>query len=320
MATRQSAPPKKTDAPSFSILVTCFCEDSVIEEFHARLSTALQKISLSYEIVYVDDGSTDATFRKLTQLYESDLNIGCLVGLLGNVGQTNAQTAAIAHATGKDFIFIDADLQVDPEDIVPLVELFSDGYDLVSGYRKRRCDPYWRRIASSVANMLLSRVSRHQLRDIGCGMKILHGELIRSFQFSQYKPFRPVSVVRAAQKCVDSPINHHPRRVHKSGWTIYQLVAFYRNIFVETVEHFFHILVLVCCLLTLCLVGTMALMWESGWLLPVPTALHLLIAVTGISTLLNTVLLGLLGEFAMRNTRMFQEDPVYIVRTLLSRQ
>lgn len=319
MPGRRTSAVTEANASDFSILVTCYCEDSVIEEFHARLSAAMCNVPQTYEIVYVDDGSSDTTFEKLASLFESDTHVGCVVRLLGNVGQTSAQTAAIAHANGRHFIFIDADLQVDPEDIVPLIKAFAKGRDLVSGYRTRRCDPLLRRVASMLVNGMLSRVSKRQLKDIGCGFKVLHGELIRSFRFNQHKPFRPVSVIKAARSCVDVPINHHPRRVNKSGWTLLQLFAFYRNIFVETAELFFHVLVLACLASGLGLIAIMAALWFSGWSMPPEPAFQILLGISLGSTLFNTILLGLLGEFAMRNTRMFQDDPVYIVRELLSR-
>ena len=124
--------------PDLSIIVTCYFEEQSIDEFHARLSAAAQSTGCSYEIVMVNDGSTDGTWPKLLSLYESDPHVTTVVNLFRNAGQVAAMTAGINHARGQAFVFMDSDLQLDPEELPMLVATYQEGYDIVSGARKER--------------------------------------------------------------------------------------------------------------------------------------------------------------------------------------
>ncbi len=305
--------------PEFSILVTCYQDALSIRELHERLRNTVDKLGRTCEMVFVDDGSTDETPEILNRLFDEDDTIRCLVQLAGNTGQTNAQTAAIAHARGEHYIFVDSDLQIDPEEIPRLIEVFDEGYDIVGGRRMQRYDPIHRVWASALVNLLLRRVSGSQLQDIGCGFKVMRGGVIRSFDIGQTKPFRPVSVIQVAVRMAEVDIAHHPRKYGKSGWTLRRLVAFYRNIFVETSQYAFQVTGVACLLVSFLFLGYIALSYVLPLDLAPTVDQRFVLALIMFNLLLTVGLLATIGEFVRRNTRLLQQDPCYIVRKLRRR-
>ena len=122
----------------FSILISCYFEEQSIQEFYSRLSSTLQEMGRSYAIIFVNDGSTDRTFEELKKIYDSDPNVTAIVDFYKNAGQSNAKTPGVILGSGKAFVLIDSDLQFDPEELPLLVEQYDRGYDVVTGYRKKR--------------------------------------------------------------------------------------------------------------------------------------------------------------------------------------
>ena len=305
--------------PEFSVVVPCYQDERGIGEFHARLSKTIGELGRACEIVFVDDGSTDATPAILDRLFDEDETIGCLVHLAGNVGQTNALTAAIAHARGEHIVIIDSDLQVDPEELPRLVELFDQGYDIVGGLRRERHDPMYRIWASAFVNFMLRRASGCKLRDIGCGFKIMRGSVLRSFNVGPTKPFRPVSVMQAPVRMAEVEIAHHLRKYGRSGWSVRRLSAFFRNILVETSQFAFQVTGILCLLVSLMFLVYVAF----GAVLPLEFAPaanpRLVLGLIALNLLLTVGLLAAVGEFVRYNTRLLQQDPCYFVRKLRRR-
>lgn len=145
------------NAPYLSVIITCYFEEDSIDEFYRRLSAVLHNTDVSYEIVFVNDGSTDATFEKLKTIYDSDPNVTTVIDLFRNCGQLGAMTAGIANARGENFVFMDSDLQLNPEELPLLLAEFQKGVDIVSGYRKGRKDSVLRTIPSKIANMVIAK-------------------------------------------------------------------------------------------------------------------------------------------------------------------
>jgi undecaprenyl-phosphate 4-deoxy-4-formamido-L-arabinose transferase len=305
--------------PEFSIAVACYQEEPGIQEFHARLRKTVGALGRTCEIVFVDDGSTDGTPAILDRLFDEDETIGCLVHLADNVGQANALTAAIVHARGEHVVIIDSDLQVDPEELPRLVEVFDQGYDLVGGRRRERHDPLYRVWASAFVNLLLQRASGCKLRDIGCGFKIMRGSVIRAFNIGPTRPFRPVSVMQAPVRMAEVDIAHHPRKHGHSAWSLRRLFAFYRNILVETSQFTFQVTGILCLLVSLMLLGYAALSYALPRELVPALNQRLVLGLIALNLLLTVGLLAAIGEFVRYNTRLLQQDPCYFVRELRRR-
>src|SRR5438876_5433471 len=165
--------------PQLSIVVPLYNERATLEELHERLTAVLGAIGLSYEIVFVDDGSVDGTCRELRAMAAVDPGVR-VVKLARNYGQTAALAAGFDRARGEIIVAMDGDLQHAPEDLPVLLAKLDEGYDVVSGWRERRADNYWtRRLPSRIANWLIAKSSGVQLRDFGTTFKAYRSAVIK---------------------------------------------------------------------------------------------------------------------------------------------
>ena len=302
--------------PEFSIITTCYYEEQSIDEFYTRLRATAESLGRSYELVMVNDGSTDRTFEKLKGFFDLDTRVTTVIDLYRNAGQVNAMTAGLTHARGRAIVFLDSDLQLDPEDLPMLVREFDEGYDIVSGYRKDRKDSLLRRIPSKLANIVMRKVARHMLSDFGCTYKIYEAKLVRAFEFGPFKPWRTAYVFSRAQRCKEVPVSHHERRHGESGWTFRKLFGFYMDHLVGISERPFQLMSLVCFAFAALLAVRIALVWTvSIQILPVVTTGILLNAIA-FSLLIVLSVLAAIGEYVMRNFLMTQRYPGYIIREI----
>lgn len=302
--------------PDFSIVITCHYEQRSIDEFYGRLRAAAESLGRSYEIVMVNDGSTDRTFEKLKGFYDADSRVTTVIDLFRNAGQVNAMTAGLTHARGRAFVFMDSDLQLDPEDLPRLVQEYDTGHDIVSGYRVGRKDSLLRTIPSRLANLVMRRVAGHSLRDFGCTYKIYDARLVRAFEFGPFKPWRTGYVFSRAGRCAEIPVNHHERRYGSSGWTLRKLFGFCVDHLVGISEHPFQLLSLACLALAALFALRIALAWTvPGAILPEVTPGMILngIALTFL-VLLSAI--ALIGEYVIRSFLMIQRYPGYVIREI----
>lgn len=212
--------------PEFSVIVPCFNESDTLEEFHERLTATMRAVGRSYEVVFVDDGSTDRTAAALREIHDRDQRSVC-VTLCENSGQWAAFAAGISVARGCHFIFLDADLEVYPEDLPRLFEAFDAGHDLVSGVRLRRRGTQFRRTLSWFGNILLRLLLNVPCRDIGSGIKIISGDVVRMLPMDTYQPFCPLPWLFLARRGIDVPVRHFTRRSGASRWSFAGLLYNY---------------------------------------------------------------------------------------------
>src|SRR2546430_12730344 len=154
-------------APDLSIVVTVFNEAASVEELYRRTIAALDSGPRTFELIFVDDGSTDGTFAALERLHAGDSRLRA-VRFKRNFGQHPAMHAGLSRARGDVVVTMDGDLQNQPEDIPQLVEAVEAGYDVASGKRRARKDPVGRSLPSRVINGMLRRVTRVGIEDFGC--------------------------------------------------------------------------------------------------------------------------------------------------------
>lgn len=202
-----------------SVVVPVFNELDSLDILHQQIKTVLTSLERTYEIIYVDDGSTDGSLLKLRKLAEEDDSV-VVIQLRRNFGQTAALSAGIDYARGEVVVCQDADLQNDPEDIPRLLAKLEEGYDLVSGWRKDRQDHWlWRKSTSSLANWLISRVLDFKLHDIGCTLKAYRRELLNHIRlYGQMHRFIPALAVQVGAKVAEIPVNHKPRLYGRSKY------------------------------------------------------------------------------------------------------
>lgn len=303
-----------------SVVISCYYEEKSIDEFHRRLLATLKKINCRFEIIYVNDGSKDATFEKLENIYEQDKEVTAVIDLFGNVGQANAKTPGLPEATGNALVLIDSDLQLDPEELTILVEKYREGFDLVSGVRKKRQDSLLRIIPSRIANSLMRKASKSQLTDFGCTFKIYNMKLVRGFDFDRFNPWRMLPVVSHASRIAEVGVTHHPRKYGKSGWTLQKLFAYNMETIVNLSERPFQYIAILFALLTLVLVARVIIGISFPGSILKATSNGLILNAVAISFLSTLAVLSLIGEFVIRIFSSSQKKPAYIIRTIHRRE
>jgi glycosyltransferase involved in cell wall biosynthesis len=206
---------------SISIVIPVFNEEENLKLLQERLTVSLSKLGLDYEVIYVDDGSTDASFDLLQNAAEDDNSVK-VVQLSRNFGQTAAIAAGVDHAQGKMVVLMDADLQNDPADIPAVLSKLQEGYDLVSGWRINRQDPWLtRRLPSRIANALISWVTGVPLHDYGCTLKAYRQEIFSGFRlYGEMHRFLPAYAAQVGARIAEVPVTHHPRRYGKSKYNL----------------------------------------------------------------------------------------------------
>ena len=207
---------------SVSVIIPVYNEADSLPILHQSLRNALDNYSKPWEVVYVDDGSKDESVNILAELARDDPAHTCVVELRRNFGQTAAIEAGIDHAMGDIIVLMDADLQNDPVDIPMMLDYIDQGYDVVSGWRKKRQDTFiTRTLPSRIANGLISWVTGVHLHDYGCTLKAYRREVITGFRlYGEMHRFIPAYAGWVGAKIIEVPVNHHPR---KYGTTKYGL-------------------------------------------------------------------------------------------------
>jgi len=205
--------------PEISVVVPFYNEEENIEELYKRLTQVLKKIKKSYELIFVDDGSTDRTYEILNNLYKKDIHVN-IVRLKKNFGQTAALAAGFDHANGKIIISMDGDLQHDPADIPKLLDKMKEGYDIVSGWRKKRVDNLiFRRIPSLVANRIMRFLSGVKIHDFGTTFKVYKKEVIKNIHlYGELHRFIPALASRMGVRITEVPIRNIVRQKGKSKY------------------------------------------------------------------------------------------------------
>lgn len=197
---------------SLSIIIPMYNEEGNVLPLHARLSEVLGALGHPYEVILVNDGSTDATAEQLEDVARVDEHVK-VIHLRRNFGQTPAMMAGIDAASGDILIPMDGDLQNDPADIPKLLAKLDEGYDVVSGWRKDRQDhPLKRNLPSRVANFVISRISGVHLHDYGCSLKAYRKEIIKGVKlYGEMHRFVPIYATWQGAKVTEVGVTHHPR-------------------------------------------------------------------------------------------------------------
>lgn len=194
-----------------SVVIPVFDEKENLRPLHQALLQALEGVT--YELVFVDDGSTDGSPSELERLAAEDPTHTRVVEFRRNFGQTAAIAAGIDHAGGDVIVLIDADLQNDPADIPTLLQKIDEGYDLVSGWRQKRKDSFLTRtLPSRFANKLISVVTGVPLHDYGCTLKAYRREVLEGFRlYGEMHRFIPAYAGSVGARIAEVPVNHRPR-------------------------------------------------------------------------------------------------------------
>ena len=202
-----------------SVIVPVLNEEESLPILHRSLGQVLQAHGYRYEIIMIDDGSTDRSFEIMRDLAAQDERLR-VVRFRRNYGQTAAFAAGFDRARGEVVITIDADLQNDPADIPALMDKMAEGYDVVSGWRVNRQDRFLdRRLPSIIANGLIRRATGVPIHDNGCSLKAYRREVLRDVRlYGEMHRFLPALAYAVGARVTEIPVRHHPRRYGKAKY------------------------------------------------------------------------------------------------------
>jgi len=201
-----------------SVVVPVHAEERSVALLYEELEATLEPGDEAWEVVFVDDGSEDGTFAALTRLHARTANTR-VVRLRRNFGKSAALAAGFAHAEGETVVTIDGDLQDDPAEIPRLLAKLEEGFDLVSGWKARRRDPWRRRLLSRIFNAVTGRVSGLRLHDMNCGLKAYRAEVVRGLAlYGELHRFIPVLAHYRGFRVAELPVNHRPRNHGRSRY------------------------------------------------------------------------------------------------------
>ena len=205
--------------PKVSVIVPFYNEEESIEPLHAAVVAGLEPLNITFEMVFVDDGSKDSTAARARAIAERDPRVR-FVRFRRNYGQTAAMAAGIDHAIGEILVTMDGDLQNDPADIAQFLQKIDSGYDIVVGWRFQRQDKLVsRKIPSRIANWLIGKVTGIPIRDNGCSLKAFRGSVIKRIPlYSDMHRFIPAMASIAGPRIAEVKVRHHARRFGNSKY------------------------------------------------------------------------------------------------------
>ncbi|MDN5864707.1 MAG: glycosyltransferase [Gammaproteobacteria bacterium] len=213
------------EMPEVSVVIPIYNEEAGLPELFSRLYSALDAIGRSYEILFVDDGSRDASPGLLRERYQSRPDVTRVVFLQSNFGQHAAIRAGFARTRGEKIITLDADLQNPPEEIAHLLEKMDEGYDYVGTIRRKRRDSLWRRWASRLMNRMRERITHVRMTDQGCMFRAYDRRVIDAVNAtSEINTFIPALAYLYAAHPTEITVEHNERAAGESKYSFYRLI------------------------------------------------------------------------------------------------
>lgn len=227
MATTRTRPSRpRRRPPRISVVVPLYNEEESISELYDQIRQTSAGMGEPFEIIFVDDGSTDGSYRVLSELHRREEHVK-VIRFRRNFGKSAALSVGFAEATGEFVVTLDADLQDDPAEIPSLVEALNDSYDMISGWKRRRFDPISKTIPSRFFNFVTARLTGIPIHDFNCGLKIYRRELVKELNvYGELHRYIPVLAHWAGYRVGEKVVQHRPR---KYGRTKFGLSRFIRG-------------------------------------------------------------------------------------------
>ena len=308
-----------------SLVVPVYNEAENLVPLCQRIQAVIDPTGWTYELILVDDGSTDSSAEILTGLHAQDARIK-VIRFRRNFGQTAALAAGFDYAHGEVIVSLDGDLQNDPADIPRLITKLNEGYDLVNGWRFNRQDPFLhRRLPSHIANRIIGWTTRVKIHDYGCTLKAFRREVAKGLKlYGEMHRFIPALVGDLGAKITEMPVTHHARQrgISKYGlartlWVIIDLVTVkFLSSYATRPSHLFGFVGLLALLLG---GGITTFLGIERIFFGIELAgrpllwLGILLIIVGV----QFVSTGLLGEMLARTYHESQQKPVYVIKEVL---
>jgi glycosyltransferase involved in cell wall biosynthesis len=307
----------------YSVVIPLYNERDNLAPLHAELSSVMRSVGRAYEIIFVDDGSTDGSLDELRQIKSTDANVR-VIALARNSGQTAALVCGFSRANGDVIIAMDADMQNDPGDIPKLLAKLDEGYDLASGWRTERWqeERFTRRLPSMAANSLISAMTGVRLHDYGCTFKAYRREVARNLQlYGEMHRFVPAIAAENGARIAEVEIGFRPRRAGTSKYGLWRIVRTLLDLItVKFLSVYSDAPIQVFGLIGIVLGGlgslwTFILVMEKILLrYELGNRPALLLAVLLVVVGVQFVSIGLLGEMLARTYHESQGKPIYVIK------
>ncbi len=321
----QQRPPQQRNPqpqwPDLSIVIPLYNEEESLKELHQQLRSALGKMNVRYEILFVDDGSTDKSFQVLRDLKRADKHVK-VVRFRRNYGKSAALSVGFEKAQGNIVVTLDADLQDDPAEIPLLKMKIDEGFDLVSGWKKKRKDPISKTIPSRFFNFVTARMTGIRIHDFNCGLKAYRREVVKTVKvYGELHRYVPVLAHWEGFRIGEVAVQHRPRRYGKTKFGVGRfwrgfldlLTALFTTRYLRRPLHLFGFWGLVAVVVGVAIDGWLAVQWSLGRTSLGNRPLFLggiLFIIVGI----QFISIGLLGEMISK-TRA--SEPEYQIRDFL---
>lgn len=309
-----------------SIVIPIYNERESVYHLYKELDKSLSKLGIDYEVILIDDGSTDGTYNKLLEIHEKNGSYK-IIRFRRNFGQTSAISAGFNHSRGDAIITIDADLQNDPSDIPAILNKLNEGYDIVSGWRKNRKDKaVTRRFPSAVANKIISKLTGVYLHDYGCTLKAYRKEVIKNIElYGEMHRYIPAIASWMGVKVAEIPVTHHSRKFGKSKYGISRTIRVILDIItIKFLLSYSQRPIQVFGLVGL-LSGTIGFI-TTGYLIIMRIFFNqgladrplFILSIFMIFIGIQLITMGLLAEITMRIYYQAQDKPTYVIKDIIS--
>jgi glycosyltransferase involved in cell wall biosynthesis len=293
-----------------------------LRELFSHIRETMRRINKRYEVIFVDDGSIDTSFKVLAILHAEHPDTIKVIRFRRNFGKSAALSAGFKEAEGDFVITMDADLQDDPKEIPLLIEALGDLYDLVSGWKKKRHDSAIFTLPSRIANAITSTLTGLRIHDLNCGLKVYRNEVVKELKiYGDLYRYIPILVHQAGFRVGEKVVQHHPR---KYGYSKYTVGKFYRGFldlltilftakYIRRPLHLFGVWGLVSFIIGAAIDGYLSLEWLMG-LTSLSNRPLFMVGFLFIIIGVQFVSLGLLGEMISRHER---NEETYSIREIL---
>ena len=308
-----------------SVVIPNFNEEENFSPLYQALKAVMEGMGVKYEVIFIDDGSDDASNEVLQGLAKDDKGVK-VIRFRKNFGQTAAIAAGVEHAQGEIIVTMDGDGQNDPQDIPRLLTKLEQGYDVASGWRKNRKDPLLnKRFPSAVANKLISWLTRVRLHDYGCTLKAYRREILKDVRlYGEMHRFIPAYASWVGASITELEVSHHPRRHGRSKYGLSRTtsiildlitVLFLQRYSTKPIRLFggAGMILFALGVSTGLFVLLRRLVWGGVWISPM-----ILISFLFITMGVMFILLGLIAEIIIRTYHESQGKPIYVVKSMVN--
>ncbi len=314
---KQGGESRKSEFNKLSVIVPLFNEEESLNPLTNEIKKALKLININFEVIFIDDGSTDKSLQVVKEICKTDKRFK-FISFRKNYGKSAALQIGFKNATGDVVVTMDADLQDDPNEIPGLIKKLEEGYDLVSGWKKTRHDPFIKKTSSRFFNFVTRVISGIKIHDFNCGLKSYRKDVTDNIKvYGELHRYVPVLADWQGFRVSEIPVKHHPRRYGKTKFGISRffkgfidlITVMFATRYIKRPMHFFGFLGALSFLIGLVVNGYLTVLWIIGEPLSNRPMLFLgmLLIIVGV----QFFSVGLLGEMLVNN---FMNEREYIIK------